>query len=107
MMESGKGREPWLLDHRTGTSDSEYTWSSVLRWEQERFFVATISGSCLKVCRSEGTMLKFSRVGWKTAHNSGPGWHVVSITELCLGDCACHPVSYPPAQSPTSHLGAT
>lgn len=32
MMESGQGREPWLLDHRTGTSDSEYIRSSVLRW---------------------------------------------------------------------------
>lgn len=51
-------------------------------------------------------MLISSRMGRKTAGDSGPEWHVASITELCLGDYACHPVSYPPAQSPTSHLGA-
>ena len=51
-------------------------------------------------------MLMSSRVGQNTAGDSGPGWHVASITELCLGDCACHPVSYPPAQSPTFYLGA-
>lgn len=103
MLESGKGRVPWLLIMELGQVTLNTPGVQSVGGEQERLFVATISGSRLQSNRCAGV----SRVGWKTARNSGPGWHVVSITELGFGDCACHPVSYPPAQSPTSHLGAS
>lgn len=47
-------------------------------------------------------MLKSSRVGWKTARNSGPGWHVASaLVTVLVTMCHTHLLNHlPPTWEP-------